>query len=255
MQGIIEMMMMVFNSVRASGSYLILFISALYILYRVNGKKNQWFIYYALIGLIFVCANPILVMILAKAFPVLGTYSQFVLFVPVLFYIPFALTEIFEKAHDNKQAVKLLLVFILVIGISGNLFGIYQKDTVPDGRYSNAQKKIVELVKEEKPVLVVADDSLLPVLRKKLPEIQLLYGRDLYQQGVDLGIVDVYGEELLHLHTAMQCPVNTIRDILAIADMYGCDMVVVKPFENAPASQGHFTKIADTGAYIVYSVQ
>lgn len=255
MQGIIDMMMVVFDEVRASGSYLILMIASLYVLYRINAKKNQWFIYYALITLVFVCANPVLVLILSKAFPVLASYTQFLLFVPVLFYIPFAVAETFEKIYSNKQAAMLLVVLWLVIGISGNLYGLYQNDAVAAERYGNDQKKVIECIREEQPALVVADESLIPFLRRKAPEISLLYGRDLYQPGLDLGIVDGYSEEVQHLYTAMRNPEETIRNILAIADMYGCDVVVVKTFENAPLKVGHFTKTTDTGCYIVYSVQ
>ena len=255
MQGILNTMMMVYDGVRANGSYLILVIAALYVLYRVNVKKNQWFIYYALFSLILVCANPVLVLILSKAFPVLGSYTQFLLFVPVLFYIPFAVAEVYEKIYDHKQAAMLLIVLVVIIGISGNLYGLYQDEEKAADRYGKAQKEVIEQIQEEQPVLVAADESLLPFLRTKAPQIQLLYGRDLYQPGMDLGIIDVYGEELLHFYEAMKNPEETLSDILATADMYGCDMVVVKSFANAPASQGHFTKTTDTGVYIVYSVQ
>lgn len=255
MQGILNTMMMVYDGVRANGSYLILVIAALYVLYRVNVKKNQWFIYYALFSLILVCANPVLVLILSKAFPVLGSYTQFLLFVPVLFYIPFAVAEVYEKIYDHKQAAMLLIVLVVIIGISGNLYGLYQDEEMAADRYGKAQKEVIEQIQEEQPVLVAADELLLPFLRTKAPQIQLLYGRDLYQPGMDLGIIDVYGEELLHFYEAMKNPEETLSDILATADMYGCDMVVVKSFANAPASQGHFTKTADTGVYIVYSVQ
>lgn len=255
MQGIIDIMMTVYDEVRSGGSYLILMIAALYVLYRVNVKKNQWFIYYALFSLILVCANPVLVWVLSKAFPVLGAYTQFLLFVPVLFYIPFAVAEVYEKIHDNRQAAQFMVVLVLVIGISGNLYGLYQNDTQAGERYGTAQKEAIEQIREKEPMLVAADESLLPFLRTKAPEIQLLYGRDLYQPGMDLGIVDVYGEELLHFYEAMKNPQDTLSDILATADLYGCDMVVVKSFENAPTSQGHFTKTADTGTYIMYSAQ
>ena len=254
MQGILDIMRAVYDSVRASGSYLILMIAALYVLYRMNAKKNQWFIYYALFGLVLVCANPVLVLILSKAFPVLGAYTQFLLFVPVLFYIPFAVAEVFEKIFGKRQAAMLFIVLVLVIGISGNLYGLYQNDAMEVIPYGKAQEEAIECIREEQPMLVAADESLLPYLRTKAPEISLLYGRDLYQPGLDLGIVDVYSEELLHFYEAMKNPEETISDILATADMYGCDMVVLKKFDDAPASLGHFTKTADTGTYIVYSV-
>ena len=255
MQGILNTMMTVYDSVRASGSYLILLFAALYMLYRVNAKKNQWCIYYALFSLILVCANPVLVLILSKAFPVLGTYSHFLLFAPTLLYVPLAVAEIYERIRNNKQAIILVILMALVIGISGNLYGLYKSSVTEGYSYGDEQQEIIELVKEQQPMLVVADESLIPFLRTKAPEISLLYGRDLYQPGMDLGIIDVYSEELLHFYEAMKNPKDTIKDILATADMYGCDMVIVKSFKKAPAKQGHYTKTADTEQYIIYSVQ
>ncbi len=255
MQGILDIMILVYDEIRASGSYLILMIASLYVLYRINAKRNQWVIYYALFTLVFVCANPLLVLILSKAFPVLASYTQFLLFVPVLFYIPFAVAETFEKIYSNKQSVLLLVVLWLLIGISGNLYGLYQNDAAMTECYGSDRKTVIECIKEEQPALVVADETLIPFLRRKAPEISLLYGRDLYQPGLDLGIIDGYSEEVQHLYRAMRNPQETIRDILTMADMYACDLVVVKTFENAPEKVGHFTKLEDTGTYIVYSVQ
>lgn len=253
MQGVITNMMTVFDNLKASGSYFILMLAALYLLYRVNAKKNQWYIYYAVCCFVLVCANPLLVMILSKAFPVLGDYATFVLFMPVLLYLPFALAEFYEKMRDSRQVYLVLLLMVAVIGISGNLYGFYTDATVL--RYGKEQKEIVSIVKEKQPLTVLADEDILPFLRMKTPQTALLYGRDLYQPGMDLGIVDVYSEEMLHLYEAMKNPEDTIADILAMADLYGCDMVIVKAFDKAPDKMGHYVKADETGRYIVYSVQ
>ena len=42
-------------------------------------------------------------------------------------------------------------------------------------------------LQEEKQLLLVADESILPFVRTEAPAIQQLYGRDLYQAGMDLG--------------------------------------------------------------------
>ena len=42
MQGILDIMLAVYDNVRAGGSYLILMMASLYVLYRINAKKNQW---------------------------------------------------------------------------------------------------------------------------------------------------------------------------------------------------------------------
>lgn len=255
MQGVLNTMMTVLDSVKASGSYLILLIAALYVLYRVNTKKNQWYIYYALFSLVLVCLNPILVLILSTTFPVLGTYSTFLLFAPVLMYLPLAAAELYEKAKDNRQICILLILLIGVIGISGNIYGLYQDPDREVLCYGEEQKEVIELIRGEQPTLVVADETILPFLRTKVPDVALLYGRDLYQPGMDLGIIDVYSEELLQFYEATKNPQDTIKDVLATADLYGCDMVILKSFEKAPEQMGHFTKIADTGQYLVYSVK
>lgn len=255
MQGVINTMLTMFEAVKESGSYLILMLAALYILYRVHAEKNQWYIYYALLCLILVCANPALVWILSKAFPVLGSYVTFLPFVPTLLFIPFAVAELTDKAKSARQAAGILVLTALLIGLAGNLFGLYQKGDNKAIQYGESQAAVVEVIKEQQPEMVLADETILPFLRTKAPETVLLYGRDLYQHGMDLGIIDLYGEELLDLYEAMKNPKDTIDDILSMADIYGCDMVIVKQFETAPAKSGHYTKLTDNGHYIVYMIQ
>lgn len=257
MQGIVEIMTQVFNGIKAEGSYFILMLVALYVLYRVNAKKNQWYIYYILLTQILVVANPITVFILSKAFPVLGTYSIFMLLTPVLLVIPFAAAEILDKVKDEKQGKLFLVLIAVVIGLSGNLYGLYINESavVKCTTEQKAVLRSVEELQEEQPLLIVADESLLPFVRTQIPSAQLLYGRDLYQPGMDLGIVDGYSEELLSFYEAMKNPKDTIQDILQTADLYGCNTVIVKSFDNAPTELGHFKQLIRTANYIVYTIQ
>lgn len=257
MQGIIQVMTQVFNSIKAEGSYFILMLAALYALYRINEKKNQWYIYYIVLTYVLIIANPFAVMLLSKAFPVLGTYSVYMLFTPVLMVIPFAAAELLEKAKDDKQGKVWILLIAIVIGLSGNLYGLYTNESIVT-KCSMEQKAVlqsVEALQKEQTVLAVADESILPFVRTEAPSVQLLYGRDLYQQGMDLGIVDGYSEELLSFYESMKNPEDTIQDILATADLYGCNVVIVKQFEDAPKQQGHFKQAISTENYIVYTIQ
>lgn len=257
MRGIMDVMAQVCAGIKAEGSYFILMLAALYILYRINGKKNQWYIYYILLTQVLVVLNPVVVLILSKAFPVLASYSTFMLLTPVLMVIPFAVTELLEKARDDKQCLVWLLMVVIVIGLSGNLYGLYTSDA--RGTSSTAEQREVigrlEELQQDTALFVVADESILPFIRTDAPEITLLYARDLYQPGMDLGIVDMYGEELLGLYEAMKNPKDTIGDILATADLYGCNAVVVKQFEDAPGQMGHFKKYYSSDNYIVYTIQ
>lgn len=257
MQGIMNVMAQVYSSIKAEGSYFILMLAALYILYRINGKKNQWYIYYILLVQVLVVSNPIVVMILSKAFPVLASYSVFMLLTPVLLVIPFATAEILERARDDKQGFVWLLMVVIVIALSGNLFGAYTSEA--RGQNSTTEQRMVirqlEEMQKQQPLYVVADESVLPFIRVEAPEVTLLYGRDLYQPGMDLGIVDMYSEELLSLYEAVKNPGETIEDILATADLYGCNAVVLKKFEDAPKQMGHFEQYYDSENYIIYSIQ
>lgn len=257
MQGIITVMTQVGTGIKAEGSYFILLLAALYILYRINGKKNQWYIYYILLTQVLVVVNPIVVLILSKAFPVLATYTTFMLLTPVLMVIPFAVTELLEKSKDDKQCLVWLLVVAIVIGLSGNLFGLYASDA--RGISSTAEQREVirqlEELQQEQPLLVVADETVLPFIRTDAPSVAVLYGKDLYQPGMDLGIVDMYSEELLSLYEAVKNPEDTIEDVLAMADLYGCNAVVVKQYEGAPEQIGHFGKYFDSENYIIYAIQ
>ncbi len=257
MQGIIMVMAQVCSSIKAEGSYFILMLAALYILYRINEKKNQWYIYYILLTQVLVVMNPVVVMILSKAFPVLASYSTFMLLTPVLMVVPFAVAELLEKSKDDKQGLVWLLMVAIVIGLSGNLFGLYTSEA--RGLTSTTEQREVirqlEELQQEQSLFVIADESILPFIRTDAPSVEMLYGRDLYQPGMDLGIVDMYGEELLGLYEAMKNPEDTISDILATADLYGCNAVVVKQFEDAPKQMGHFEKYYDSDNYIVYAIQ
>ncbi len=254
MQGILNVMTTVFRDIKAEGSYFILFIAALYVLYRMNSKKNQWYIYYAIFTLVLVSANPLVVLVLSKAFPVLGTYSIFVLFVPILLFVPFAVGELYERMKEKRQGKLLGVLLIIVIGISGNLYGVYRNDTTDILVCSKEQEEVLAIIEDKQVSLVLADESVLPFIRTKTPSIRLLYGRDLYQPGMDLGIMDGYEEEMLRLYEAMKNPKDTIQDILSTADLYGCDAVIVKYFDKAPKEVGHFKQAESTSNYIVYVI-
>lgn len=257
MQGIIDVMEQVYTGIKAEGSYFILMLAALYILYRINEKKNQWYIYYILLTQVLVVMNPVVVMILSKAFPVLASYTTFMLLTPVLIVIPFAVAELLEKSKDDKQGLVWLLMVAIVIGLSGNLFGLYTSDARGVSSTEEQREVISQLeeLQQEQSLLVIADESILPFIRIDAPSVNLLYGRDLYQSGMDLGIVDMYSEELLGLYEAVKNPEDTIEDILATADLYGCNAVVVKQFEDAPKQMGHFKQYYDSENYIVYTIQ
>lgn len=256
MQGIMDVMQQTFLNVKASGSYLALLIVGLYILYRINEKKNIWYILYTVLILVLVCMNPLLIYVLVKAFPVLGSYQIFFSLVPVLLVVPVAVTELKDKIRDSKQVRILLIMIVFIIGLSGSMFGLYAGKQQEDLVLSKEEEQVIAYVEEQNPLLVVADSGILPFLRThSQSDMQLLYGRDLYQANTDLGIMDVYAEELLSLYEAMKNPQDTIQDILATAELYGCDMVITKAYERPVKMAGHYELKYVTENYLVYSIK
>lgn len=253
MQGILNEMAQLHFEIRSSGAYFILLLVSLYILFRINKKKNSGYILYTILVIVFVCMNPLLVYVLSRAFPVLASYRIFTLLIPVLLVVPVALTELMEQVRDFKKNVLLLFLTVIIIGLSGTVFGIYKENRTSRQILTVEEQNLIEYVVTLTPELVVADEELIPFFRTYGEQnISLLYGRDLYQPNMDLGIIDVYPEELLGLYEAIKNPKDTIQDIIATAELYGCDVVVLKQYDDVRDKVGHFSVVKETENYLVY---
>ena len=74
----------------------------------------------------------------------------------------------------------------------------------------------------------------------------------MYTADMDLGIMDAYPEEYLHLYEAVKSPQGAMGVISKTAVLYDCDVLVIRKFENAPDKAGVYYKREETENYILY---
>lgn len=254
MQGIIDTMLTYFNDTKLSGSYFALFLLSLFALYFMNKRKNRAQLLYAVLGAALVYANPVTVFILSRVFPVLRDYGPFISFIPVLLLIPYAAVELLALAKEHKKKVVVVILFFLLTAVAGNILGFANTTKLerPDQRITKEQQKVIETVTTNPDMLVLADETIAPYLRAYASDVELLYGKDLWTPGMDLGIMDEYGEEMLQLYEAMKNPEDTMFDISQMAALYDCDYIIVKRFEEYPRVSGNYALKEKTEGYLIY---
>jgi len=255
MQTVFSVMTDVFNQVKMSGSYFLLYILAAFFLVYKNREKYKWNAMFALACFVLVYGNPIVVLILGKIFPVLQTYTPFLLFVPVFLYVPMAVVEQISIMWEEKKRYVMVVLFILIIAISGSFFGLGSAITKAETTPTGEQKEVLTFLDKAKGQNILAEDGILPFIPLETEGCKCLYGRDLWTPNMDLGIMDSYPEELTGLYEAMKNPGDTLKDILQTAMLFDCDYIVMKRFKNYPAYEGNYTLAFKTENYLVYQAK
>ena len=97
MKEIIDIMLKYFSDSKLAGSYFLLFLVSIVLLYYMNRQKNRWFIMYGILLLVVVVMNPVSVWLMVQVFPSLISYGPITMLVPILIYIPFAAAELNES--------------------------------------------------------------------------------------------------------------------------------------------------------------
>ena len=82
MRLIAENMTSVFHADKLAGSYFLLFILSLIIIYNTNKERNRYYVLFAVGILLLLIMNPVSVWILTMVFPALASYTPFVLWIP-----------------------------------------------------------------------------------------------------------------------------------------------------------------------------
>lgn len=247
-----------FQNSKLEGSYILLFVISLVILYSVNEKKNKWLSFYPIVVLILVVANPLTVWIMSLVFPVLGNYSQLTVLLPILIYIPFAITELIESLKDFKSRIILAVILFFFVSICGNLFGIFGGDTkTEENRYNDEKRQIIEYADEaaSNGALVMGDDSILPFLTAYGNNIPLLYGQDIMLFNGDLGIMDIYDDSIIQIHNLMWTPSENFKNIASMAYAHGCDIIIIKRFDGAKIFEGCYDIDMQTDNYLIYKAR
>lgn len=254
MQTTIQTMLQVWNEVRLEGSYFILALVAVIFLLHKHKDKYKWLVIYAALLFFLVVVNPVMVMVAGKIFPALQLYTPFLLFLPILFYVPLAGVELVNSMWEEKKRYLVVLLSILLISLSGSFFGT-TSPMFKTAQVTAEQKEIIALLDEKQASNVLAENEILTFIPTESEHVKCLYGRDLWTPNMDLGIMDEYGFELMGLYEAMKNPAVTWKDILQTATMYECDFIVIKYYKNYPAYDGNYKLIQKTDNYLVYQAK
>lgn len=248
-----ETMYTFFQNSKTEGAYMLLFALSLVILYFTDREREKYLIVYPILMLFGVVFNPVTVWTLSRFFPLLGLYAPLCVLIPILAYVPFAMTDLVYSIRSVRtQRVAMLLLF-LYISICGNFFGAFSGNTMTEANhYDDEKKRIVEYLEQNTSELVVADDELLPFIASYGRSVPLLYGYDLLHVDSDLGIIDGYDDMVHYIHSMMLFPEDNMEEIAKVAKAGGCDIIVVKNHAGAKSYAGVYRQALATDEYIVY---
>lgn len=247
-----------FQNSKMEGSYLLLFAISLVVLYSVNEKKNKWLALYPVAILVLVVANPITIWALSLIFPVLRNYGQITVLIPILIYIPFAVTELLGEIKRPRTKAILTIIIFLLVSVCGNLFGFFGGDTrIEANHYNEERKQIIAYADDaaDKGALILADDEMLPFITNYGDNVPLLYGQDIMMFNSDLGIMDQYDDGHIAIHNMMWDLDENIDSITAMAYAYGCDIIIIRKFDGARKYIGNYKLDLETDSYLIYKLR
>lgn len=245
-----------FQNSKLAGSYFMLYLVSIVLMYYLNRDKHKWFILYGIALMVVVVLNPITVWILSKAFPALAIYRPFTYLIPVFLYIPFTIAQLFDEIKEAKTRHILMAAVVFFISICGNLCGFYQKYTVNYENTPDEEKQaIVVMLEDMNPQMVLASQAIIPYLTDGVSNIPLLYGKDMWQYGMDTGIMDGYGEAERSLFFAMQDIEGKADYIADTAYECGCDIIVIDSTDYSSEELGVYELINHTDNYLIYRMK
>lgn len=255
MSDAITIMLDYFSRTKLAGSYFLLFLVSIVLLYYLHKETNVWLILYGIAILAIFVMNPIVVWALMLVFPALQAYEPITLLVPVLLYVPFAATELIETIKEKKVRHVLGIILVLLISICGNTFGFFKDYSVTEeNEITKEERNIAEFLDEMQPNLVLADQEIIPAINQYGHMIPIFYGRDLWTPNMDTGIMDGYNEEAYTFFDVMKNSKENADFIVDTAYEYSCDIIVMDNFEDAPQLLGKYKLKGTTDNYLIYAL-
>lgn len=267
---VIEIMVSTFRENKAAGSYMLFYLLALGLglaiawdrygkteledNWMVEEAKKQiqlWPFLYGIAAAVLMAVNPLAIWGINKLTPIAGQYYKVWGLLLFLFLCAYGMVCFLSLLREKNQRAFVAIGFVILIGLAGSSYGAMSLRTQKQENFEEAQ--VVQWIKESKEdALVLAVDPVLEYMGIYEPGMQVLYGKDIYTPNMDLGIMDSYPLELMHLYEAVKQPQGCMGEISNVAFMYDCDAVVVKYFENAPDKAGVYYKREITDNYILY---
>jgi len=250
-----NIMLQYFAQTKLAGSYFLLFLVSIVLLYYINKEKNIWFIMYGIVLHVVVIMNPVVVWVLAQIFPVLNSYAPLTMLVPILFYIPFAATELTDILKERKVRHVVVFILVFLIFICGNMCGYIKDYSVTENNISDTEElAIVDYLNAKKPNMILADESIIQTITARGNALPLFYGRDLWTADMDTGIMDGYNEEAYTLFDVMKNSELNADFIADTAYEYRCDIIIMDYFDEAPERLGKYKLEKTTFNYLVYAL-
>lgn len=253
MSTIVEIMLAYFSESKQAGSYFLLFLVSIFMMWHINRQKNMWLTLYGILILIVAVMNPIMVWVISLVFPVMQSYAPITWIIPLMFYIPYVITELMDYVKTSRNRNLVIIIMIFLISISGSLCGFYHTKTYTDDAVvTKDEKEVVKFLNDQQTRLVLADPSLVPVISSYGELIPLMFGRDLWTMNLDTGIMDGYNEESYTLYDAMRTTKENIYFIADTAKACGCDYMAIKSFDDFKDKIGSYELVFNTDTYLVY---
>lgn len=270
MMEIWEIIYSAFRECKETGSYMLFYLLALGLGLAVAwdryGKaemENNWMVeeakkqiqlwpfLYGIAALLLVVLNPLAIWGVNKMTPIGGQYYKIWGLLLFLFLCAYGIVCFLSLLREKNQRGFVAIGFVVLIGLAGSSYGMLAERPGKDNFEEEAQ--VVQWIEEEKAeALILATDPVLEYIGIYEPQMRLLYGKDIYTANMDLGILDAYPLELVHLYEAVKQPEGSMGEISNVAWMYECDAIVVRFFENAPDKAGVYYKREMTDNYILY---
>lgn len=270
MMEIWEIISSTFRESKEAGSYMLFYLLALGLGLAVAwdryGKaemENNWMVeeakkqiqlwpfLYGIGALLLVVMNPLAIWGFNKITPIRGQYYKVWGVLLFLFLCAYGIVCFLSLLRERNQRGFVAVGFVVLIGLAGSSYGVMAER--PGKEHFQEEAQVVQWIEEAKEdALILATDPVLEYIGIYEPQMRVLYGKDIYTANLDLGILDTYPLELVHLYEAIKQPEGSMGEISNVAWMYECDAVVVRYFENAPDKAGVYYKQKITDNYILY---
>ena len=270
MKDMMNTMITAFQETKESGSYMLFFLLALGLglavawdrygktkmedNWMVEEAKKQiqlWPFLYGILALILVAMNPVVVWLFNKKTPMIGQYTKIWGILLFLFLCAYGIVCFLSILREQKEMLLVIFGFVMLIGLAGSCYGLTAER--PGKQDYREEESIAELIKQNgEDFLVLATEPFLEYVGVHQPEIHVLYGKDMYDKTMDLGMLDSYPMLSMHLYNVMRQPKDFMGEISKCAALSDCDVIVTEYFENSPDKAGDYYKIEVTENYLVY---
>lgn len=270
MQEIIRIMLSSFQGNKEKGCYILFYLLALGLglavawdrygkteiedNWMVEEAKKQihlWPFLYGLLATLLVVMNPLAILFFQKKTMIEVEYHKVWGLLLFLFLCAYGIVCFLSILREKKQQLIVIFGFVMLIGIAGSCYGIMGQR--PGKQDYQAEQTVAEFIKEQSEQgLVVGNEAFLEYIGVFEPRLEVLYGKDMYTHPMDLGIMEGYPAEVVHVYELMKEPKRFIGEISRWAAMCQCDVIVTESFENAPDKAGAYYKELETDKYIVY---